>query len=71
MKNFEAYAGVKNLLNFIPEHPLMRPEDPFNKQAGNVLTNPNAYVFDTAYNYAPVQGIRFYVGLRYTLAQKE
>lgn len=67
LRNFEAYAGVKNLLNFIPQHPLMRPADPFNKQVNDPVRNPDNYVFDTAYNYAPVQGLRFYLGFRYSL----
>jgi outer membrane receptor for ferrienterochelin and colicins len=62
--NFEAYAGAKNLLNFIPKDPIMRPHDPFDKKAGEVTDNPNGYTFDPSYNYAPIQGIRFYVGVR-------
>jgi len=65
--NFEIYAGAKNLLNFIPEHPIMRPQDPFDKQASNLETNPNGYTFDPSYNYAPVQGIRAYVGVRWSV----
>lgn len=63
----ELYAGVKNILNFMPQYPLMRPFDPFDKTAYDLNTNPNAYTFDTAYNYAPIQGIRFYLGLRLNL----
>ena len=66
-KSFEAYVGIKNLLNFIPKDPLMRPQDPFNKQAGDLASNPNNYQFDTAYNYAPLQGIRGYLGIRMTI----
>lgn len=29
---FEIYGGAKNLLNFIPQNPLMRPQDPFDKK---------------------------------------
>ncbi|HMP99987.1 MAG TPA: TonB-dependent receptor [Cyclobacteriaceae bacterium] len=61
----EIYAGVKNLLNFVPENPLLRPFDPFDRSIE--LDNPNNYRFDTAYNYAPLQGIRGFFGLRYTL----
>lgn len=61
----EVYAGIKNLLNFMPKDPLMRPFDPFDKTANDTQTNPNGYVFDTSYNYAPMQGIRGFVGLRY------
>lgn len=68
-QRFEAYGGVKNLLNFLPQYPLMRPWDPFNKLVDDPVNNPNGYTFDTAYNYAPVQGIRFYLGFRYSLAR--
>lgn len=61
----EVYAGVKNLLNFMPKNPLMRPHDPFDKTVNDAQTNPNGYVFDTTYNYAPMQGIRGFVGIRY------
>jgi len=30
--NIEVYSGIKNLLNFTPENPLMRPFDPFDKR---------------------------------------
>jgi outer membrane receptor for ferrienterochelin and colicins len=45
----------------------MRPHDPFDKQASNLQTNPNGYTFDPSYNYAPIQGIRAYLGIRITL----
>lgn len=61
----EFYAGVKNILNFIPADPLLRPFDPFNKNVTE--NNPDGYTFDTSYNYAPVQGIKGFTGLRYTL----
>lgn len=61
---FEVYAGVKNLLNFLPNDPLLRPFDPFDKNI--TINNPNGYTFDTSYNYAPIQGIRGFIGLRYT-----
>lgn len=63
----EVYAGVKNLLNFLPEDPIMRANDPFDKKAGDVSSNPNGYTFDPSYNYAPIQGIRAYIGVRMTL----
>jgi outer membrane receptor for ferrienterochelin and colicins len=63
----EIYAGIKNILNFIPQHPLMRPFDPFDKNVNDVATNPNGYTFDTTYNYAPIQGIRGFLGIRYRL----
>jgi outer membrane receptor for ferrienterochelin and colicins len=61
---WEIYGGVKNLLNFIPEHPLMRPFDPFDRNTE--VDNPNNYTFDTAYNYAPIQGLKGFLGVRYT-----
>jgi outer membrane receptor for ferrienterochelin and colicins len=63
--HWEIYGGVKNLFNFIPEHPLMRPFDPFDKNID--VDNPNGYTFDTTYNYAPIQGLKGFLGVRYTL----
>lgn len=65
--NTSVYLAVKNLLNFVPSNPIMRPHDPFDKQAGDVTTNPNGYTFDPTYNYAPLQGFRLLTGLRITL----
>jgi outer membrane receptor for ferrienterochelin and colicins len=61
----EIYAGAKNILNFIPKNPLLRPFDPFDKNI--TIDNPHGYTFDTSYNYAPVQGIKGFAGLRYTI----
>ncbi len=78
-KNFEVYAGTKNLLNFLPKqnNPFLisRTEDPFDKNVtydanGQVLAtpqNPYGLTFDTTYIYAQNQGIRGFFGLRYTL----
>ncbi|PVY38926.1 outer membrane receptor for ferrienterochelin and colicins [Pontibacter virosus] len=66
-EGLELYGGVKNLLNFMPKHPLMRPFDPFDRQVE--VDNPHGYSFDTEYNYAPMQGRRFFLGIRYTLPQ--
>lgn len=63
----EVFAGIKNLFNFIPNDPLMRPFDPFDKYVSDPVNNPNGYTFDTSYNYASMQGIRGFAGLRYTL----
>src|SRR5690606_24794389 len=60
----EIYTGLKNLLNFIPKDPLLRPFDPFDKYV--TVNNPQGFTFDTTYNYAPIQGIRAFAGLRYT-----
>ena len=64
LKKFELYGGIKNLLNFLPQNPIMRPNDPFDKQVQDTTTNPHGYTFDTGYSYAPMQGIRGYIGLR-------
>jgi outer membrane receptor for ferrienterochelin and colicins len=51
---FEVYGGVKNILNFIPEDPILFADD------------PSSPYFDTSYNYAPLQGIKGFAGVRYT-----
>jgi outer membrane receptor for ferrienterochelin and colicins len=63
----ELYMGMKNIIDFVPKDPLMRPFDPFNKTANDPVTNPNGYTFDTSYNYGSMQGRRVYVGMRYSL----
>ncbi len=61
----EIYFGLKNIFNFIQKEPILRPFDPFNR---NVLVdNPNNYRFDTTYGFTSTQGIKGFVGLRYTL----
>lgn len=64
---FEVYCGIKNLFNFTPKDPLMRPFDPFDKYADDPVSNPNHYTFDTAYGYAPMQRIRGFLGIKYNL----
>ena len=64
---WEIYGGVKNLLDFIPQDPLMRPFDPFDKTAQDPVSNPEGYTFDTAYIYAPIQGVCGFLGVRWTL----
>ncbi|QIL76032.1 TonB-dependent receptor [Hymenobacter sp. HDW8] len=72
----EIYGGVKNLLNFRPTSAaIARAFDPFDKQvqfdaAGQPIAtadNPNALTFDPSYVYASNQGIRGFLGLRYTV----
>jgi outer membrane receptor for ferrienterochelin and colicins len=63
----QVYGGVKNIFNFVPQNPIMRPFDPFDKQV--TINNPNGYTFDPSYNYAPLQGIRVFMGIRYVLGQ--
>lgn len=78
-KNFEIYAGVKNLLNFLPkqDNPFLiaGANDPFDANVqydtnGQVLAtpqNPYGLTFDTTYVYAQNQGIRGFFGIRYNL----
>jgi outer membrane receptor for ferrienterochelin and colicins len=72
----EVYAGVKNLLNFIPKNPLLHPDDPFDRPGGKYFdvngnpradTNPFGYTFDATYNYAQMQGAKMQVGLRWSI----
>jgi len=72
----EVYGGVKNMLNFLPENPLLHPDDPFDKAGGKYFdsngnprpdTNPYGYTFDPSYNYAPVQGAKAFLGVRWVL----
>jgi outer membrane receptor for ferrienterochelin and colicins len=64
---FEVYCGVKNLFNFTPKDPLMRPFDPFDNNVNDPINNPNNYTFDTTYGYAPMQRIRGFLGVKYNL----
>lgn len=73
---WELYGGVKNLLNFTPAaNSIARSFDPFDKNVvfdsnGHVVPtpdNPNALTFDPTYVYAANQGIRGFLGFRYTL----
>lgn len=78
-RNFELYGGVKNLLNWKPAkgNPFLiaGANDPFDQNvdfdaSGNVIatpTNPYALTFDPNYVYAPNQGIRGFLGIRYTI----
>jgi outer membrane receptor for ferrienterochelin and colicins len=63
----EIYGGMKNIFDFVPKDPLMRPFDPFNKHVNDPVNNPNGYTFDTSYNYASMQGRRVFLGMRYNL----
>lgn len=72
----EVYGGVKNMLNFLPKNPLLHPDDPFDKAGGKYFdlngnarpdTNPYGYTFDPSYNYAPVQGAKAFLGVRWVL----
>lgn len=74
----EVYGGVKNLLNFTPPpNSIARSHDPFDKNVvfdGNgkpvpTTENPYAMTFDPSYVFAPNQGMRFFLGLRYQLSR--
>lgn len=78
-RSFELYGGIKNILNWTPNkgNPFLiaRANDPFDQNVdydsgGNVVPTPNnpyALTFDPSYVYAPNQGIRGFLGFRYTL----
>ncbi len=77
--NWEIFGGVKNLLNWTPAKNspflLARANDPFDKEvsfdangvAQATANNPYALTFDPSYVYAPNQGIRGFLGIRFTL----
>ncbi len=74
--SWELYGGVKNLLNYTPpRNSIARAFDPFDRgvvfdAVGSVIpteTNPNALSFDPTYLFAPNQGIRGFLGLRFIL----
>jgi len=65
--NIEVYGGLKNLFNFVPQNPIMRAHDPFDKYANDPIANPQGYTFDPSYNYASMQGIRGFLGFRYQI----
>lgn len=78
-KRFEIYGGIKNLLNWTPNkgNPFIiaRTDDPFDRNVvfdtgGQVVAtpgNPYALTFDPSYVYAPNQGIRGFLGIRFVL----
>ncbi len=75
------FIGVKNLLDWTPakDNPFLiaRSDDPFDRNvqydaSGTIQAtsdNPYALSFDPTYIYAPNQGIRFFVGLNYSLTR--
>jgi outer membrane receptor for ferrienterochelin and colicins len=74
-EQWEIYGGIKNLLDFTPPaNSIARSFDPFDENVqfdsdGQVIPtpdNPNALTFDPTYVYAPNQGIRGFLGVRYT-----
>mgnify|MGYP000344928398 FL=1 len=64
--SWEIYGGVKNLLNFTPAaNSINSANNPFD--VGIDIENNPELAFDPSYVYASNQGIRAFVGLRYTL----
>jgi outer membrane receptor for ferrienterochelin and colicins len=62
----QVYGGVKNLFDFIPKGDvILRAFDPFDKQIE--INNPYGYTFDPTYVYAPMQGMRVFLGVRYAI----
>ena len=74
--SWEMYGGIKNILNFTPvRNSIARSSDPFDtgvvfNSSGEAIStenNPYALTFDPSYVYASNQGIRGFLGLRYTI----
>ncbi|HAN37480.1 MAG TPA: TonB-dependent receptor [Chitinophagaceae bacterium] len=74
-QQWQLYTGVKNIFNFLPQFPIIRPADPFDKDPnntfGNAQLNPAGGTFDPNYNYAPLQARRWFVGIRWQLSTKK
>lgn len=76
-KQFEWYAGLKNLLNWTPAQAtpflIARAHDPFDRKvsfdaSGTIQStpeNPYALSFDPTYSFAANQGRRWFLGIRY------
>lgn len=73
IKDWQLYAGIKNLFNYLPITPVLRPNDPFDKDQGNDFGNPQVNpigaTFDPNYSYAAMQGTRLYMGFRFKLGK--
>lgn len=54
-KNFEAYFGVENILDFTQKDPIISADNPFSKY------------FDTSFVWGPTRGREFYIGFRFSL----
>jgi outer membrane receptor for ferrienterochelin and colicins len=76
---WEIYGGIKNLLNWTPAKNtpflIARAHDPFDKEVvfdgtGSPVpseNNPYGLTFDPSYVYASNQGIRGFLGVRFTV----
>lgn len=69
-QGWEVYGGVKNLLNFRPPaNSIAHAHDPFDKNVGynaDGSVDPYRLTFDPSYVFAPNQGIRGFLGVRFT-----
>lgn len=54
----EIFMGIKNVLNFTQDSPLINPANPYDA------------TFDTSYAYGPLQPRRYYLGIRYNFPRK-
>jgi outer membrane receptor for ferrienterochelin and colicins len=54
-KRFEIYGGAENILDFVQEHPIINPEQPFSNE------------FDATQVWGPIDGRRIYLGLRFSI----
>ena len=64
----QVYAGAKNLFNFFPEQKIIyQAKDLTSEQTKDSAfgTLPRGYYFNTDSNYAPMQGIRGFLGIRW------
>ena len=63
-KEFELYAGIKNIFNFKPpSDSISRAFDPFDNDVDK--DDPDALTFDPSYVYYSNQGINGFLGFRY------
>ena len=64
------YVGIKNLFDYLPDQKIsyranqLSPNQIKDSAYGNL---PKGYYFNSDYNYAPMQGIRAFAGLRWNL----
>lgn len=65
-RKLEFRFGLRNILNFLPANPILRPFDPFDKRIDQ--NNPNGYTFDANYSYAPMTGTSVFVGLKWEIS---
>ena len=59
LKEITLMAGIKNVLDYMQESPLVDPANPFGDS------------FDTAYAYGPLQSRRFVFGIEWNLSPNQ